>query len=138
MKNDVKSQRMVLLLFGGFLVAFLVLLAWWGTTLAQPSGPAGVKNPVSGAVQDVYIKALSTGVYDNREVVVKKGIPVRLHFSAESGAGCGRVLIMKKFNVSLLSRNGEEQVAEFTPQETGAFEYSCSMRMFVGQMVVVP
>jgi len=85
----------------------------------------------SGQVQDVYIRALGGVSYDKPYVAVKANEPVRLHFSADSNAGCGKVLIMRDFGVSLVSSNGEEQVAEFTPSP-GRYTYSCSMGMFRG------
>ncbi len=88
------------------------------------------------AVQDIYIKALDTGVYDNREITVKKGIPVRLHFTADTGAGCGKYLAIDDFEVKLISKNGEEAIAEFTPQEAGTYYYHCGMWMFKGKLVV--
>ncbi len=89
----------------------------------------------TGTVQDIYIKALSTGTYDRPQVTVSAGKKVRLHFSADPRAGCGKTLVMREFNVRLVSLNGEEHVAEFTPQR-GTYEYSCSMRMFRGSLVV--
>ncbi len=101
-------------------------------------GQGAQEPPVpSAAVQDVYMRALSTGAYDKGAVTVQKGIPVRLHFSADRNAGCGKVLVMRNFNVRLTSLNGEEKVAEFTPQEAGNYEYACTMRMFRGTMQVV-
>ncbi len=91
---------------------------------------------VTGPVQDVYIKALSTGFYDKQEVTVKKGIPVRLHFSTDGRAGCGSVLFMEQFGVRLAPLNGQEAVAVFTPMEAGTFAYRCSMNMFRGKLVV--
>ncbi|MFA5106239.1 MAG: cupredoxin domain-containing protein [Candidatus Micrarchaeia archaeon] len=90
----------------------------------------------AGAVQDVYIHALPTGSYDKPEVHVKAGNPVRLHFIADPGSGCGAQLLMEEFNVNLISRNSAEQVATFTPSKPGTYEYHCGMHMFVGRMVV--
>ena len=92
---------------------------------------------VDGNVQEVYIKALGTGVYDNPEITVKKNIPVRLHFTAEQQAGCGKMLVMRNFGVKLVSANGEEKTAVFTPSSEGVYEYSCAMRMFRGSMKVI-
>jgi plastocyanin len=112
---------------------------------ASPGGNPGNPAPVIGppadagpqpAVQDFYIRALGTGSYDPAEIAVKKGVPVRFHFTAEADAGCGSYLVMEEFGVKLLSRNGGEQVAEFTPQQAGTYEYHCGMHMFVGRMVV--
>lgn len=100
------------------------------------AGSGGAQAAAQAGVQDVYIKALSTGRYDNPQVTVKKGIPVRLHFSADSGAGCGRAFYLDGFNVKLISYSGEEQTAEFTPQQEGTFSYHCGMWMFRGSMVV--
>ncbi len=102
---------------------------------AQAAGSAAAGGE---AVQDVYIKALSTGRYDQQQVTVRKGIPVKLHFSADSGAGCGRAFYLDGFNVRLVSYSGEEQVAEFTPDQEGTFAYHCGMNMFRGSMVVTP
>ncbi len=107
-----------------------------GSGGAQAGPAAGSGQPSAAGVQDVYIKALGTGSYDNPQVTVKKGIPVRLHFSAQANAGCGRAFYLDGFNVKLISYSGEEQVAEFTPQQEGTFAYHCGMNMFRGRMVV--
>ncbi|OIO20736.1 hypothetical protein AUJ17_05315 [Candidatus Micrarchaeota archaeon CG1_02_47_40] len=90
----------------------------------------------SGSVQDVYIKALGSGRYDKGEVRVKAGVPVRFHFSAEQNSGCGKLVVMEEFGVRLVSYNGEETVAQFTPTQKGIYEYHCGMHMFVGRMIV--
>lgn len=95
------------------------------TNAAAPSASSGI--------QEVYLKALNSGLYDQQTLTVKANSPVRLHFSAEDYAGCGKVLIMRDFGVTLVSRNGEDQTAEFTPAP-GSYEYACSMRMFRGTL----
>jgi len=88
--------------------------------------------------QDVYIRALNTGSYDKQEVTVKKGIPVRLHFTADPDAGCGRQMVIYGLNVRAISKNGEENIVDFTPQDAGTYEYNCGMRMWrPGRLVVV-
>ncbi|MBI5228411.1 cupredoxin domain-containing protein [Candidatus Micrarchaeota archaeon] len=103
---------------------------------AAPSGPSPSQPSVAGQnnIQEVYLQATPSG-YDKPELTVKKGIPVRLHFSAKD-AGCGSYLVLDGFNVKLLSRNGEEQIAEFTPAKEGTYAFHCSMNMFRGKMVV--
>lgn len=144
MNEGIREQRSFLLMVAGCLVVFgLLLFVWSGMKAETPAAGQGTgqQNPSiqadAGNYQEVYIKALGTGKYDKPMVTVKKGIPVRLHFSAEPSAGCGSVFVMRKFGVQLVSRNGQEQTATFTPEETGTFEYSCSMRMFIGSMTVV-
>lgn len=110
---------------------------------AAPNQNADAGPDAAGAaptVQDVYVRALGGadfGAYDKTELTVKKGVPVRLHFSADADAGCGRSLVVYGLNVRLTAKNGQEAVAEFTPQEAGTYEYSCSMRMFgPGKLIV--
>ena len=150
MENGIVIQRTTLLLLAGLLMAlFIGAYVVWGTAGAQRDGSVlqttqqvgqaqdgAPQNGDGQAVQDVYVRALGTGTYDKEQVTVKKGIPVRFHFTAENGAGCGRVLVMPAFNVKLISSNGQEAVAEFTPTEAGTYEYSCTMRMFRGTLVV--
>ncbi len=125
----------------GLVVVLLVGVGVGFAALVMANSPFADAEPtpvavVTGPVQDVYIKALSTGFYDKQEVTVKKGIPVRLHFSTDGRAGCGSVLFMEKFGVRLAPLNGQEAVAVFTPAEAGRFAYRCSMNMFRGTMVV--
>jgi hypothetical protein len=103
-----------------------------GSSLANATAPQ-----TGGAAQDIYIRALDTGVYDNMAITVKKSIPVRLHFTADTDAGCGRQLVIYGLNVQAVSQNGEEDVVEFTPQDAGTYEYSCGMHMWgPGKLVV--
>ena len=79
---------------------------------------------------DVYIKALSDGKYDNQVLTVKKGVPVRLHFTADPNAGCGKEMVIYGMGISATSNNGEEDVVEFVPQQEGTYQISCGMRMW--------
>lgn len=96
-----------------------------------------VTNGAAAEVQEVRITALSSGVYDKAEVTVKKGVPVKLYFTAEQNAGCGKMMILDGFNIKLTSTNGQTVTAEFTPQEEGTYSYHCGMWMFVGKLRVV-
>ncbi len=157
MGNDIEISKTTALLMAGLFLAIVVggyvvfgagsspaasgaAGGFAGSGGAQPGAvgqpDAGNGQPSAAGVQDVYIKALGTGSYDNSQVTVKKGIPVRLHFSAQANAGCGRAFYLDGFNVKLISYSGEEQVATFTPQQEGTFAYHCGMNMFRGRMVV--
>ena len=140
MDGQIKNQRKMIILAVAAMAIFGLQFAAWNYVKGDNGGPNNNGNTDTGGnggeIQDVYIRALSSGGYDKSQVSVKLGSPVRLHFSADSGAGCGKILVMRNFGVQLISRNGEEQIAQFTPSKEGVFEYSCSMRMFVGQMQV--
>ena len=103
-----------------------------------PNGAATIPPLDNGNAQEISIRATSAGTYDNSYITVKKGVPVKLNFSADPASGCGRMLLMRDFGVQLLSKNGETQSAFFTPQKEGRYEFSCSMRMFRGTLEVVP
>lgn len=87
--------------------------------------------------QDVYLKATQYGTYSPSYLKVKKGIPVRIHYSADQGAGCGREVIFPSFNKQQLAPPTGEAIIEFTPTSTGSFPYYCPMRMFRGTIEVV-
>jgi heme/copper-type cytochrome/quinol oxidase subunit 2 len=109
-----------------------------GTAGASPSA-SGNATAAGANAQDIYIRALKTGVYDKQEITVKKGIPVRLHFTADPDAGCGRQVVLYGLDVRAVSKNGEENVVEFTPQDAGTYEYNCGMRMWrPGKLIVTP
>ncbi len=67
---------------------------------------------------------------------MKAGIPVKVTFTADAGAGCGKYMAMDDFGVQLTSKNGEEATAEFTPKTPGTYYYHCGMWMFKGKLVV--
>ena len=113
-----------MLLAGMSLLIVLLVFGCLGQSTEQKNPPTS-----NSEKQEIYIKALANGDYDNKEIVVKKGIPVRVHFTANPGAGCGRQLVIYGTNVNLISQNGEEKTAEFTPQKEGTYEFSCGMRM---------
>jgi len=94
------------------------------------------QNNKASQVQEVSVRALSTGYYDNEQIIVKKGVPVRFTFTADPLAGCGKYLEISEFNVKLVSKNGEAAVAEFTPEKSGTYYYHCGMWMFKGKLIV--
>lgn len=151
MENQIIKPRVtrgngMIQIFAIGIVGLLVVLAFakFATPAAYPAYVAQAPTTGSGvapvgavgAVQDIYVTALPTGSYDNTYIRVNANQPVRLHFKAASGSGCGAALIMRDFGVTLVSRGEQEQVAEFTPKP-GKYEYSCSMRMFRGTLEAV-
>jgi plastocyanin domain-containing protein len=142
--GDITIRKTTALIIAGFVIA--VLFGAYtvfstpepgnrGTAISQ--GNSTVPEPGQG-VQDIYIRALSNGTYDKQEVTVKKGVPVRLHFTADPNAGCGRQMVIYGLNVKAISMNGEENVVDFTPDTAGTYEYNCGMRMWrPGKFIVV-
>ena len=134
------------LLFLAFIASIGLLLSAEQPVVSPASNPviAGAgnlqnQNPplVVGGVQDVYVRALDAGRYDKQEITVKAGIPVRMHFSADSNSGCGRQIVLPDFKLNAISSNGEEKILEFTPSTPGSYAYRCGMNMFRGVLKVV-
>ena len=125
-------------------VAFMGFLAMSGNiggrnsagaqAAAQVPASAGGQ-PSGGQVQEVEVRALASGGYDNPTVNVKAGVPVKFDFSADPNAGCGRQIIIDNVGVNLVSRNGETESATFTPQNPGQYKFHCGMNMFRGVLV---
>lgn len=119
---------LTVVIFLGFLVAF---------SSNSSNGNVNANTPPTGQYQEISIKATGAGTYDKPYLTVKKGIPVKLNFTATKDSGCGKMLLLRDFRVQLLSTNEQTVTAYFTPQQTGKFEYSCSMRMFRGTLEVI-
>lgn len=86
--------------------------------------------------QTVSLRAMGTGLYDHRVIEVKAGVPVRLTFTADQNAGCGRQLVIPDFGVQTTVAPGESQTVEFTPTTPGTYAYRCGMNMFRGTLIV--
>jgi hypothetical protein len=144
MSNEITISKGTLVLFAGLILAIVVGgYVVFGNQSApnyqqtnnnqQTTGQSNQPNTnvvltPNGSVQEVYLKALSNGDYDRDQITVKKGIPVRLHFSTQGNVGCGRQLVIRGLGVQAIS-NGAEQVVEFTPQNEGTYQYSYDISM---------
>ncbi len=106
------------------------------TELAKNS--ASVKMPLMvDGKQDVFLKATQYGTYSPNYLKVKKGIPVRIHYSADEDVGCGREVIFPEFKQRKLAPSTGEVLIEFTPTKAGTFPFHCPMQMFRGTIEVV-
>ncbi len=138
-----KVLQIVLVVFGLGIVAFIPFLiggmfspsssAVAELAAAQPAATSTVE-VVNGA-QVVTIRGETYG-YNPASFTVKKGIPVKILFSADPYAGCGRQFIMREFGVNALAVDGKPLEITFTPTQEGTFNYRCSMNMFRGKMTV--
>ncbi|MEK6902568.1 MAG: cupredoxin domain-containing protein [archaeon] len=93
--------------------------------------------PIVNGKQDLFLKSTEYGVYDPTHMIVKVGVPVRIHYSADEYAGCGREVIFDEFKVRKLAPSQGEALIEFTPTKVGKFSYRCPMNMFRGVIEVV-
>jgi copper chaperone CopZ/uncharacterized membrane protein YagU involved in acid resistance len=95
---------------------------------------AGTAAEVINGVQTVQLSVQGTNYYPN-PIVVKKDIPVRLVADVNNMPGCSKSIIIPEFNIRKTVTTGDNLI-EFTPNKSGTFQFSCSMGMFRGQIVV--
>lgn len=71
-------------------------------------------------------------------IVVQKGIPVKwiINVEEENLNGCNNEIIVPEYDLDIKLKVGEN-IAEFTPNETGTFKYSCWMGMIRSSITVV-
>ena len=132
---------MALLVIGG-----VALLVGASPLIANPTGkvtaltqsPSSIKlPPIVDGKQDVYLRATENGTYDPGYLVVKQGIPVRIHYSVDEYVGCGREVIFPEYKIRKMGPSTGEALIEFTPTKTGKFPFHCPMQMFRGTIEVV-
>lgn len=103
-----------------------------------PTGLAavgGTRAVIAGNIQEVTLTA-RTGGYDPNTIIAKAGIPLKINFKAEQGAGCNRALVFPDFGVSKILQPGGSDTVQFTPANAGTYGFRCSMGMFRGKLIV--
>lgn len=85
--------------------------------------------------QIVKMTQLSNG-YSPNKFTVQKGIPVKWIIDSQDPFSCAGSIVMSKFNIQKRLQHGENTI-EFTPTDTGALKFSCSMGMYTGVFNVV-
>jgi|GEM_PF-5780036 hypothetical protein len=101
---------------------------------AESSTPL-VLSTVKGDEQTIKTKH---DPYSYPNIVVQKGVPAvwTINASSQSLQSCNSYIVFPSLNMQGQLRQGNN-VVKFTPEETGTFQYSCSMGMYVGTITVV-
>jgi hypothetical protein len=87
---------------------------------------------LSGGVQKVAID-LTTGSYNPNEIKAKAGVPIELDFKGPA-PGCNGSVVSQQLGFQQdVSNGGTINVAA---QKPGTYAWTCSMGMYVGQIVV--
>lgn len=103
------------------------------------SSQIGLAQMVDGKqVIKMTVKSVS---YDPNYFKVRVGVPVKWEITSSGQPGCANGYLLSALlpNKSLALNPGAGQVtvAEFTPQATGTYRFTCSMGMVVGKIEVV-
>jgi hypothetical protein len=92
-------------------------------------------------VQEMTL-VVTPGGYDPLRFQVKQDVPVRITFRQLGRVGCGNELILPYSATQKASAHldsvSDAEIIEFTPPETGEFQFQCSHTMYRGLMTVVP
>jgi copper chaperone CopZ len=101
----------------------------------QPNNQATGGAPTAASdVQTVQLSVQGANYYPN-PIRVKKGIPVQLVADMNNMPGCSRSIIIPEYGISKTVSAGDN-IIQFTPDKSGTFQFSCSMGMYHGQIVV--
>lgn len=74
--------------------------------------------------------------YSPNEVVVEKGVPVRMEFVRDDKPTCGGKVVFPELEIEREVPAGETTVVEFTPKKSGELTFTCGMKMMKGKIVV--
>ena len=109
-------------------------IAWinWYFFFAERASASAVTG--AGGVQEVTITV--RGGYEPSTVRVSKGSPVRLVFDRQETSGCSEEVVFPDFGIKRFLPAHQKTVVEFTPEETGKYEFTCGMSMLRGQLTV--
>ena len=104
------------------------------------SVPPPTEVPVgSDGVQELTLVVTPQG-YSPVHFSVRRDVPVRLIFRQLGEVGCGNELFIewgaREKATLLLSSSGDKQTLEFTPGESGEFQFNCSHFIYRGVMTV--
>ena len=101
---------------------------------SQAVAQGGQLAAVDNGVQVVQL-TVQGGNYMPDPIRVKKGIPVRLVADLNSVQGCASGIVIPEFGIRKQVIPGDNAI-EFTPDKSGTFQFSCSMGMYRGTIVV--
>lgn len=101
---------------------------------AAPAPAGGSLAEVKNGVQEITLTVEGSS-YSPNPIRVKKGIPVRLVADMSKIPGCSRSVVISEFGIRKVL-SASDNTIEFTPDKSGTFDFSCSMGMYRGKIVV--
>ena len=113
-------------------LAGLALVAWvvWYFFLAEAPAAAATGETVQRLRIDVE------GGYTPAVVRVRRGRPVRLEFLRKDANSCTEEVLFPSFGLRTYLPVNQLTPVEFTPTESGTFEFTCGMGMVRGELIV--
>jgi plastocyanin domain-containing protein len=120
--------KMIVTVFGLILI---ILVNWYFLFSRKKAFRADLREK---GIQEV--KVVVKGGYSPDLIVVKKGIPVRLHFYRDETADCSDTIVFGDFAIRKSLPAFETTTVEFTPEKEGEYVFTCGMGMLRGKLIV--
>lgn len=112
-----------------------VLATIFSPTAIATSNVSDPNVTVENGVQIVRMTQSGSG-YSPNTFTIKRNAPVRWLINSTEPFSCAASIVSSQLNIRK-SLSAGENVIEFTPKETGAIRFSCSMGMYTGSFNVV-
>lgn len=132
--NKIWLKRSCVALSLGVVCLAMMTFPLWGSALGGSTENNEGTTEMADGVQ-VVTSTLSPGSYP--DIVVQPDTPVRWIIDAPEGSinGCNYKIFIPEYGIEYSFETGEN-VIEFTPTESGTFQYSCWMGMIRGNISV--
>lgn len=108
-------------------LGLITLIIWW-FWVKKPQPQKATSNVINIEVDN--------GVYSPGNIEVKLGQPVKLIFLRKDPSPCAEKVIIDKLGVSLDLPVNKPIEFTFKPEQTGDYEFTCQMKMYVGHLNV--
>lgn len=118
-----------IVVLGGF--AAIAWVNWYFFFAGASSASAAMG---SSGIQEITVRV--AGGYEPAEVRVKRGKPVRLIFDRQETSSCSEEVVFPDFGIKKFLPAHKETTVEFTPDESGSYEFTCGMGMLRGKLTV--
>lgn len=125
----------------GIAVTAVVLVAGMTVchyTMGKEEGESVAADTATVTEEGIQVinSTLSPGTYP--DITVQAGIPVKWMIDAPSGSinGCNYKMLLSQYGIEYSFSEGEN-IIEFTPEETGSYDYTCWMGMIHGTIHVI-
>ena len=109
-----------------------------GDAVAAPPGnqqaQQGSPSVAQAQVQAVPL-SMQNDIYQPYPITVKVGVPVELVADMSTITGCMTTVVIPEFGIRK-TLTAHDNIIEFTPNESGTFDFTCGMGMGKGKLVV--
>lgn len=96
----------------------------------------GAAVPAANAKEQVVRMTVAYGTYQPKNLVIRKGVPVRWEIDGQDVGGCASSIVAPTLGISRELKQGMNVIRFVPPTKTGAIPFSCGMGMIRGSFIV--